>query len=162
MLGIIGYTGLMLTFGLPLPLNPDNVFSISKKAWLLGHVSVPEGILEGCAKPILEEDAAKIKSVLDALFPETILLRSEAPLQYKFFINGVIPVLGSPEYKTAMPHMPAVRVITLRQLCRYFEARPDLWENAELQELMELAQESHPELWARLCKEYTFAKQTLC
>lgn len=152
----------MLTFGLPLPLNPDNVFSISKKAWLLGHVSVPEGILEGCAKPVLEEDAAKIKMVLDDLFPETILLRSEAPLQYKFFINGTIPVLGSSEYKTAMPHMPAVRIITLRQLCRYFDTSPALWGNAELRELLELVQDSHPELCGKLSEEYTFAKEILC
>jgi hypothetical protein len=156
------YLGVMLTFGLPIPLNPDNVFSISKKAWLLGHVSVPEGILEGFARPILEEDAAKIKAVLDDLFPETILLRSEAPLQYKFFINGTIPVLGSPEYKTAMAHMPSIRVITLKQLCKYFESCPTLWGDPELAELLELVQDGHPERWARLCKEYTFMRRILC
>lgn len=152
----------MLTFGLPLPLNPDNVFSISKKAWLLGHVSVPEGILEGFAKPILEEDAAKIKAALDELFPETILLRSEAPLQYKFFINGTIPVIGASEYKTAMLHMPSVRIITFRQLCKYFEANPKLWADPELQELLELVRDSDEYRGKRLLEEYTFAREILC
>jgi len=149
----------MLTFGVPLPLNPDNVFSISKKAWLLGQVSVPEGVLAGYAKPILEEDAVRIKTVLDELFPETILLRSDAPLQYKFFINGAVALPGSPEYKLGMTHMPSVRVITLKHLCRYFDERPELWGNTELQEFAELVKDSRPGLWDRLRQEYTFARK---
>ena len=134
----------LLSFGIPLPLNQDNVFNISKKTWLLGQVSVPEGVLSAFAKPILEADAKKIKKCLDLLFPDSVFCVSDAPRQYKFLINGEELKINSSEYKLAMANLHNVRVITLQQILGFFANTPETYSNPDFIEFLEMIGDSLP------------------
>lgn len=150
----------LVSFGIPIPINPDNVFNISKKTWLLGQVPVPEGALGLVARHTLDADARKIKAVLDGLFPESMLVISEAPLHYKFCINGDFVQFGSPEYKLAMNHMPPLKVVTLRQILKFFSSIPAN-NRDDFTEFLELVRDYCPVNIERLKQDFPYLNQLI-
>lgn len=127
-----------LQFGIPLPLNPSNVYSTSPKAWLVGAVSVPEGIMAPLGEAYLDKQGMYILNRLKECDTRVMLKKSSTPKQYKFIIDGNILSGSHPLFSELLQAVPELKPLNVTDYCQFFEQSTELWSDPELLEFVEL------------------------
>jgi len=146
-------------FGIPQPISPENLFRVSKRNWLLGLITVPEGIMSFYGVPALDVEANAVLASLRLLDPAISLVKSEAPKQYKFCCGGLQIDETWEWFGAALECMPASRGLSLWSFCEFFDKHEELWSDPELLELLELIRDSSSErVFNQVCEIYAFPK----
>lgn len=117
-------------FGLPLPAVEENLYRVSKEAWLLNQVSVPEGILSPLGKKILLPQAQAIQAALQSRYPGVKLVQTRRPKKFTFIRNNR-PLFSAwnDEAKTVLPLLPEPIPITLTDALEFLQSHPKLHQS---------------------------------
>lgn len=145
-----------IPFGIPLPLAADNLFKVSKRNWLLGLVTIPEGIMAFHGVAVLETEAKKVLEILQNMDSSISLVCSEAPKHYEFYRDGVQIDENWREFDVALALLPVAVGPSLWSFCAFFDAHEELWSDPELLELLELIRDSNIKIFNQVCEFYSF------
>jgi len=150
-----------LPFGVPLPISPENLFRLSKRNWMAGVVSVPEGLLSYYGEPVLDDIANKLLNELKVVNPNIMLEKTLAPRHYMFTLGG-LNIWDSAVLPACLDSISDFAPLSVWDFCAYFDKHKELWGHEEMLEFLELIRDNAgAEVFARLCEFYSFPKFSL-
>lgn len=143
-------------FGIPLPISESNVFHISKEAWLLNQVPVPEGPLAEIGKRFLLPQAKQILEILRNTYGDVQLYQLHAPKLYQFRLDDIILFeRKTKELKCLLRRMPPIKPVTLWNILDYMNENKSLWGDIGSMDFIEIIRDhAKKHIFRRACRNY--------
>jgi hypothetical protein len=139
---MVAYMLINKKFGIPIPISEANVFRLSKEAWLLGEVPVPEGPLKRIGAIYLLPQAIKIRNLLKRIYGPVKLVQLKAPKFYQFRIKDhLIFRKKSKELRRILRLLPTVKPVTIFDIFDYLNDSTKLWDDVGVFDFVNMVKE---------------------